>query len=148
MFFDDFNQDSKVWVYTAHRSLSDSEVETIQHELSSFLPEWASHGTKLYGRGGIYKNRFVILSVDENAMSASGCSIDSSVRFIKELGAKLDVDFFKRTDLVVETENGMETVHISDLKDHMNDKVYNPMVSLLKDLDDNWLIPVANCPFV
>ncbi len=33
---------------------------------------------------------------DETQAEASGCSIDGSVHFVKELGAEIGVDFFNR----------------------------------------------------
>jgi hypothetical protein len=45
--------------------------------------------------------------VDERKAGVSGCSTDSSVRFIKSLGEKYKVDFFNRTNLafVVKGQN-------------------------------------------
>ena len=49
----------------------------------------------------LYKNRFLILAVDESQASASGCSIDSSVKFVKAMESELGTDFFNRMNLVI-----------------------------------------------
>ena len=148
MFFPELNSESRVWVYTASRDLTPTEVNFINDSLSVFIPEWAAHGSKLIGNAVVHKSRFVILSVDESQVNASGCSIDTSTRFIKNLGSELEVDFFNRMNMIVEDNEVMKTVHISDLKEHMNLKVYNPMITKLSELNSKWLIPVSESPFV
>ncbi|NRA11600.1 MAG: hypothetical protein HRT57_06575 [Crocinitomicaceae bacterium] len=148
MFFPELNPDSKVWVYTADRDFDATEVNFINDSLAIFIPQWAAHGAKLIGNGIVHKSRFLILSVDESQVNASGCSIDTSVQFVKNLGSELDVDFFNRMNVVIENDGVMDTVHFSDLKSHMNSKVYNPMITKLSELNSSWLIPVEESPFV
>ncbi len=148
MFFPELSPNSKVWIYSSNRDLSSTEVNFIEDELTKFIPQWAAHGDKLAGNGIVHKDRFIILSVDENQIHASGCSIDSSTRFVKEIGAEIGVDFFNRMNMVVEANGSMDTVHISDLKNHMSSSVYNPMITKLSELNSTWLIPVSESPFV
>lgn len=149
MFFEDLHSDSKVWIYSADRELTNSEVDLLQKEADAFVKDWAAHGAVLKARSLVYKNRFLILAVDETDINASGCSIDSSVKFIKSIGNQLNIDFFNRMNLMV--DNGTETlksVHISELKNHLSDKVFNPMITSLRELRNEWLIPVDQSPFV
>jgi hypothetical protein len=44
--------------------------------------EWAAHGTSLVSSYQLKYNRFIILAVDQDVQSATGCSIDASVEFI------------------------------------------------------------------
>jgi hypothetical protein len=148
MFFPQFRPTSKVWVYTADRNLTDSEQEIIEKELKPFISSWAAHGNELYGGSIIHENRFVILAVDESSVTASGCSIDTSVKFMKELGNKIGVNFFDRLNLIVEHDGNLKRVHISDLKEYLDWNVFNPMVSNLKELRENWCVPVSASPFV
>ena len=140
--------ESKVWIYTANRELSLSEQDAINTELLPFVSEWAAHGQGLLGKSIILKNRFVILAVDESNATASGCSIDTSVRFVKELGTKLNIDFFDRLQLYIEKDNRFNRVALSDLHQYGDWDVYNPMISTLKELRENWKIPVNSSPFV
>jgi hypothetical protein len=48
--------------------------------LQAFLENWAAHGTSLVSLISKY-NRFIILAVDQDVQSATGCSIDASVEF-------------------------------------------------------------------
>ena len=116
--------------------------------MKQFLPQWAAHGNSLFGDYSIEHDKFLILAVDESQAGASGCSIDSSVRFIKDLGAYLKIDFFNRLNMVIEEGGELEIIHISDLKDHPNAFVFNPMITNLSDLRENWKVRVEESPFV
>lgn len=138
---------SRVWIYTANRALTNDEQVEIQLELKSFIEEWAAHGNALYGDACIMHNRFLVIAVDESKVPASGCSIDSSTRFVKALGEKFGIDFFDRMQLIVAKDNEMSSCHISDIRKFENHYVFNPMITTLHELNVNWLIPVKESPF-
>jgi len=149
MMFENLASTSKVWIYTADRLLADEDKKVIADAMSLFLPQWAAHGDSLFGDYSVEYDRFLILVVDESqAAGASGCSIDTSVRFIKDLGAKLNVDFFNRLNMVIEEGDAIDTVHISELKNHPEASVFNPMITSLGELRENWKVKVAESPFV
>lgn len=146
--FPNLSPQSKVWIYTADRFFTDKDKEEIAGAMKQFLPQWAAHGNSLFGDYSIEHDKFLILAVDELQAGASGCSIDSSVRFIKDLGAYLKIDFFNRLNMVIEEGGELEIIHISDLKDHPNAFVFNPMITNLSDLRENWKVRVEESPFV
>lgn len=138
---------SKIWVYKSSRELNSSEQDIIRKELDIFIPQWASHGNKLFGGAEVVENWFVILAVDETQSMASGCSIDTSVQFMKALGKELNVDFFNRMQVLIENEGQKEQVHFSEIGNFPNAKLYNPMIGNLNELNTNWLIPVKESQF-
>lgn len=141
--FVDFSDHAKVWVYQADRAFTDHEKTQIQIALENFVAEWSAHGKKLKASAEILSDFHIGLAVEGN-VEASGCSIDSSVRFVKELGAHLKVDFFNRLKSVVVDEKGeASVVSYHSLKEHTDKKVYHPIVTSLKGLRENWLVPVA-----
>ena len=138
---------SKVWLYKADRKLTLPEQAFIEKELEIFIPQWASHGNKLFGAGQVAHDWFIILVVDETHSSASGCSIDTSVQFVKALGKELNIDFFDRMHVLIEQEGKQEQVHFSEISKHSEAKVYNPLISTLEDYRTNWLIKVSESQF-
>jgi len=146
--FPNLSSDSKVWIYTADRFFTDKDKEEIAGAMKQFLPQWAAHGNSLFGDYSIEYDRFLILAVDESQAGASGCSIDTSVRFIKDLGAYLKIEFFNRMNMVIEKGGELETVHVSDLKNYPDANVFNPMITNLADLRVNWKVSVKESPFV
>lgn len=147
MYFPDFNPQSKVWVYTANRKLNDAEQKFVQDELKIFTNSWAAHGSGLKADGVIEYNQFIILAVDESDVNASGCSIDSSVKFIKAIGQELNVDFFDRLNLVIEKDGEFNRTHISELKEYAEWNVFNPMITDLNGLRNDWKQEVTTSPF-
>lgn len=146
--FSSLSPNSRLWVYTANRNLTEVEAIVIQHELHAFIQEWAAHGAALFGEAIVLKNRFLLIAVDEEMVGASGCSIDSSVRFVKSLGAKYSIDFFDRLKMIVDINGEFTSCHISELSQFVDHKFYNPMVTTVGDLNSNWLIPVRDSQFV
>ena len=87
---------SRIWIYQSERAFSPQEEELIQTEMDDFLAEWAAHGQALLAQGVILHHRIIVVALDQNHEAASGCSIDSQVRFIQSLGQKLGVDLMNR----------------------------------------------------
>ena len=81
----------------------------------------------------------------------SGCSTDSSVRFIKDLGARFGVDFFNRTNLAFLIQDKTQLLPMNQLHYAMDnyfingDTLYfNNLVQTKKDLENHWIIPVKD----
>lgn len=142
-----FPDHSKVWIYQADRALSTTEKTWLEEQLSAFIAEWAAHGTKLMAGGEILGDYHLVLVVDETAYGASGCSIDSSVRFIKRIGAELNVDFFNRMNMLVEKEGAQQLVKFNELDQFSDWTLYNPLVQDLGMFRTFWKIPVSQRTF-
>ena len=98
--FSELPNESRVWLYLANRKLDNTELVFAEEQLSVFLSGWKAHGKNLKSNGAFLFSQYLVLSVDEDVESASGCSIDSSVHFVKSLGAQLNVDFFNRLNVL------------------------------------------------
>lgn len=145
------NSSSKIWIYQADRLLTQKESDQINTTLINFTQNWQAHGTALSSGFEIRYNLFLILWVDEELAGASGCSIDASVRVIKQIEQEFGIDLFNRFNMAYK-EN--EVVKITDktnfetlLKNQIiNSKtiVFNNLVNTYNDLKNNWEIPIAN----
>jgi hypothetical protein len=93
---------SRVWVYQANRSFTASEIQAIENYLAPALTQWAAHGAGLNASFEIRFQQVIVIAVDETVNAASGCSIDASTRWFKEMGAELGIDFFDRSTAVVD----------------------------------------------
>ncbi|MCF8408865.1 MAG: hypothetical protein K9G36_07815 [Crocinitomicaceae bacterium] len=134
---------SRVWLYVSDRPFDATESNYIQDALSDFTQnKWATHGTKLMASGSVLMNQLVVLAVDEEVMNASGCSIDSSVRLMKQIGTELKVDFFNRLFVLISKESEIKRVHFQDLHQYADWKLLNPMVSSLEEVRNRFLIDV------
>src|SRR5258706_13881128 len=111
--FEQLPPDSGVWIYQADRSFSEAEEKIIADSLKDFCSQWAAHGTQLETSFAVMHSQFIVLSVNENAYGASGCSIDGSVRVLKDLNQQFDIDFFNRTKIafLIEGEVMLYSMH-------------------------------------
>ncbi len=148
--FEELSNNAKVWVYQANREISEREKKSIELAVKDFCHQWQAHGAPLKTSYQIPFDHFLVLGVDENVASASGCSIDASVRLIKELGAKLNIDFFDRTLAAFLVEEKIKAYPISELKDLFASGTLNPTISTFDNLvptkemySQKWMIPVG-----
>lgn len=105
--FNELPGSSRVWIYQANRFLTTNECEVISDSLTKATNQWAAHGAPLKASFEIIENRFVIIAADESHNAASGCSIDASTHWLKDLGNQLNVDFFDRA-LIYRNENELK----------------------------------------
>lgn len=95
-------------------------------------------------------NRFILLMVDESQADASGCSIDSSVRFLKQLQAKYGVDLFDRMAFSYKDGEEVHTVSRDKFNElyasgAINDDtlVFDTLVNTKAGFDAGWLKPLS-----
>lgn len=142
--FEQLPDNARLWSYQSDRKLTATEKAWLEEILPPFLQEWAAHGAKLNAYGAVLGDHHLVLVVHEDQANASGCSIDSSVRFIKQIEKELGISFFNRLKMLV--DNGQEEFFTSyaalDQVDP-NALVYNNMVMTVGDWKKSWKVPVS-----
>jgi hypothetical protein len=146
--FDALPASARIWVYQAQRSFSDTEAVTIAQKLHEFCNSWKAHGTPLQSSFALVYNRFLILAVDPNYHAPSGCSIDSSVGALRNLGAELNIDFFDRMQIGYFEGGQPVFVHSTTFKElvatgQINGAthVFNNLIQTVGEIETNWLLP-------
>jgi len=135
--FPNLPEHSRVWLYLADRRLDATEENFLNEKLSDFLGTWAAHNKKLMCDGTLLFSQYLVLAVNEDVESASGCSIDSSVRFVKNLGQELKIDFFNRLKVLVIENNEVKLVSYFDAT--ANSLLFlNPLITQLGELRSQW----------
>ena len=145
--FNEMSPASRIWVYQSDRELNPQEETEITVSLGNFLQQWAAHGSDLQAAPAVLHHHFMIICIDESFQMASGCSIDSSVRFVQELGQKMNINFFERTNLAFNTEDGVKMIKLNELKKHVeagtvkpDSEFFDNTVQTKGQLDTNWLV--------
>lgn len=144
-----FSPESRVWIYQSSRLFTLSEALEIESLLNRFSAEWRSHGAEVNAYCNLFFGQFVVLMADETTAGVSGCSTDSSVRFIKELGQKFGVDFFNRTTLAFLVKDKIQSLPLAQLQYGIDngfingDTLYfNNLVQTKDELENKWIIPL------
>ncbi len=132
--FDKLPGDARVWVYQANRPLTGGNVSVIDQALKPALDQWAAHGQALLASARVIENRFVVVGVDEGYNLPSGCSIDSSVRTLRELGESLSIDFFNRSVAIRATDGSVQTIDLSSVKAAVLSGVLTPETTVFNTL--------------
>ncbi len=107
---------SRIWIYQSTRQLTQQDEKLISENLKAFCDQWAAHGAGLQTSFQISHHRFVILALNEQPASASGCSIDSSTRALKDLGQQLGIDFFNHSIVAFYENESIIAFSLADIK--------------------------------
>lgn len=148
--FDSLEDSARIWIYQASRKFTESEKNTISETLSAFTHLWVAHGNPLKTSFTILRDQFIILAADENFNEASGCSIDSSVRIIRQLEQQFSLGLFDRTKVAFSKAGDIEIIPLNELpkalaQDRWNSSslVFNNVIESKGQLGNNWLIPAS-----
>jgi len=146
-----FPDSSKVWIYQSSRLFFISEALQIEEMLEQFVDGWQSHGAAVKGYANVFFGQFIVLIADETATGVSGCSTDSSVRIIKEIEQKMNVQLFERQMLAFVVKDKIQLLPLSQLSyaiknDFINGETlyFNNTVLTKKELLQNWIIPIKD----
>src|SRR4051812_36394556 len=147
----DFAPESRVWIYQSSRQFSMGEALDIEDKLQAFCIEWQAHGAAVKAYANLFFGRFIVLMADESRTTVSGCSTDSSVRFIKSLGQTYGIDFFNRQHLAFVVKDKIEVLPMNQLSDAFengflnSDTLYfNNLADTKQQLEVNWIVPVKD----
>jgi hypothetical protein len=146
--FNSLPAQSRIWIYQSDKKFTPADIQTISQMLQSFTDSWQVHGQPMEASFDIRYDQFVILAANDQA---SGCSIDSSVRIIKELGSAISADFFNRTNIAFLIANEVVFLAIAELKEKYSEgswnhltPTFNNLVDTKSALAENWLVPAGS----
>ena len=145
------SDNSRIWIYQADRELTADEQSFLNQELLNFITDWTAHNVALSGSFEILHDRFLVIMIDENKTSASGCSIDKCFNFLKKMEAKLNVNFMNRLLLAYKENNEIKMLPKSKFEDLLkagqlneNTIVFNNLIEKKAELKTNWQVPIKD----
>jgi hypothetical protein len=149
MNYQDLSENSKVWIYQSSRPLTDKESEEIKVYGDRFIANWAAHGKELHAAFEVFYNRFIVLFADESQVQASGCSIDASVHFMKDIQNAYQLDLFDRMNITYKIRNQIDSLRMNDFQEALskgqlteNTVVFNNLVETKGDFEKLWEVPL------
>tara|TARA_R110002049_G_scaffold125972_3_gene281610 strand:- start:607 stop:1086 length:480 start_codon:yes stop_codon:yes gene_type:complete len=136
---------SRVWIYQSNRKLTEKEVNEIESRADEFIANWNAHGAALSSAFALLENTFLVFFVDESLAKASGCSIDSSVGFVKHIEKAFNLDLFNRLNVAYEQEGDLELTSMANFQELLkvgkvteDTLVYNNLVATKGEFESNW----------
>lgn len=149
--FEQLPDHARVWIYQSDRVLTDAETLLIKQKLQDFIQSWKSHQKSLNAHATIVYQQFILLAVDEQYEAPSGCSIDSSVAFLKNLEQEFKINLFDRlqfawkaSDHQIRCSTRSEFAALY-AQGKINDQtiVFNNLVQTKKELLQKWEVELA-----
>lgn len=148
--FETLPDTSKVWVYQANRILLESEIKEISNYLNGQVSIWESHGSPLQASFQFFYDKFLVLGVNTEFQDTSGCSIDTSTRWLKNIQQSLNIDFFDRSIAYFENENLNFFPILEAKKQVLEGKIngettlLNHQIGTLGELKNNWKLKASD----
>jgi hypothetical protein len=149
--FEELPESARVWIYQSDKILDARQMSFISEQASRFCDQWSAHSTPLKSSYKILHNKFVVLAVDEGFNEASGCSIDSSVNFIKAIENQLELNFFDRTKVAFLIDDNIYTTELQSIKNEIssgkierNTLTFNLQAQNIAEFQEKWLMPVED----
>lgn len=149
--FESLPPESRIWIYQSNRKFTDEEMNEIDAATQAFVEDWSAHGTGLEASYQLKYNRFVILAVNPEQQTATGCSIDASVRFIQSLEQKYGVDLLDKMNVTFKLGEHVAHKPLIEFKKMAKDKavsgntiVFNNLVNTIEEWNENWEVPASD----
>ena len=139
---------ARVWIYQSDREFTSEEIEIVSVKAVDFINQWTRHGDDLKGSFTFKYNQFLVLAVDESFNTVSGCSIDSSVRFIQTLEKELQLELMNKMNVTFKDNEHINLVKLADFQRYAKEQkvtletiVFNNMVATKEDFENKWEVP-------
>jgi hypothetical protein len=149
--FNNLPAHARVWIYQSDKRIGDALAAEINTEVKAFTQTWTAHTKKVMADGAVLFNHFIVLAADEQQVQVSGCSIDSSVKFIQQIQEKHNLHFFDRlyTTYAINNEvNGADKDTLQQLLDagiiNADTLVFNNLIQTVDQLQTKWLMPLKD----
>ncbi len=149
--FEQIADTARIWIYQSNRAFTAAEQADILKRSEAFISEWTAHGSKLSSSVAVYHHQFLVMAVNEEAGLASGCSIDSAVRFIKSLEPAFGLNFFDRSQVAFFVNDQIVLMPLQKIKEKVaeghiqeNTRVFNNLIGNKTELQSQWLIPAKD----
>ncbi|QED36963.1 ABC transporter ATPase [Antarcticibacterium arcticum] len=148
--FNELPDTSRVWIYQANRSFSDTELQEITKKLEEFIASWVAHGANLNASFEIRYKRFIIIALDQAFNAATGCSIDASVNFIQQLEKDYNVDLLDKMNVSYKQGEHVAYKNLVDFRKMAKEKavspntiVFNNLVNTKAEYMNEWEVPAS-----
>lgn len=149
--FEKLPETSRVWIYQANRSFTENEILEIKQKLDAFIEQWTAHGSDLQASYEFRYKRFIIIAINQEVHSATGCSIDASVNFIQQLEKDYNVTLLDKMNVSYRQGDFIAYKALADFKKmakqnavSQNTIVFNNLVTNKEEYQNYWEVPARD----
>ena len=143
-----YSSNSRLWIFQSLSLLTNHEKEIISNKLNNFFDNWDAHGKSLKSSSFFVYSNFLIVLVDSNKVSATGCAIDKLFNKIKDIGTKLNKSLINNNFIAYKFNNSESIyfLNLFDFRKNIKDKlildcvVFDNSISTIEQLKSSWII--------
>ena len=125
--FDQLPEEARIWIYPSDRPFRSDEILQLEQALSDFLAQWTAHNQSLEAGFVLPHDRFIVIGINQETAHASGCSIDSSVRFIQELEEKFEIVLLDKMNVTFKQGDYFVHKQLSDFRKMAKSRIPAPL---------------------
>ena len=149
--FSELPSNARVWIYQSDRVFTKEELTKIEAASQNFLTQWTAHGSELKAGVEFRYDRFIILGLNESIQSASGCSIDASVRFIQSIEEEFSVILMDKMNVTYRNKEHIQHIPLKYFRKMAKKKqipssaiVFNNLVLDKGEYESQWEVPASS----
>ncbi len=142
---------ARLWIYKTGRALSKAEKDVVLSKGMDFTSQWQTHGESMVAVVDVLHDRFVVVAADEALTQSSGCSIDTSIGFIKDLELHLNLMLTDRMLAIYEVDEEIRSCKLNQLPELMqlgeineDTIVFDDLVTTKKELNNRFRIRLGD----
>lgn len=139
---------ARLWIYGINKTLNEQERSAIKEDLTAFLTQWTAHQQSLEASFLIPYDAFIVIALNENKTTASGCSIDTSIHFLQQLEKKYSIALFDRMQVAIKHSDTIERHSLAAFKEQVKvgictkeTVVFNNLVNTKEAFESSWETP-------
>ena len=149
--FSELSSNARVWIYQSDRVFTKEELAKIEALTHIFLTHWTAHGSELKAGVSFRYDRFIILGLNDSIQSASGCSIDASVRFIQSIEEEFNVILLDKMNVTYRNKEQIQYIPLKEFRKMVKKKqiyssaiVFNNLVLDKGEYESQWEVPASS----
>jgi hypothetical protein len=149
--FKSLSPSSRIWIYQSDKKISQQQENLISRFLKDYCETWVAHGQPLKASFEIRHSHFIVIVADESFNATSGCSVDDSVRAVKEIERQTGLQFFNRNLIPFMDGERVFLVDLATLKQKYAEGIWNEQTLTLSNqiatkgqLESDWILPAGN----
>ncbi|MFQ3575476.1 MAG: hypothetical protein SNJ77_03480 [Cytophagales bacterium] len=118
---------SRLWVHIFQNQLNQQQLEFLNSQTTQFCENWTAHEKPLNASFQILNNRVLVLAVDEANQSASGCSIDKSIKFLEEMSTQLQNPLLPKEEIVfIDNKKNLSSIKFTQIEQAIQENQIQP----------------------
>mgnify|MGYP000170677864 CR=1 FL=1 len=149
--FENISNKSRIWVYQSNDEFNKSDVKIINEKSDEFIKSWKAHNKDLKSAFTILHNRFLIIAIDEDFNPIGGCSIDYSLRLVKDIANTINKNLLDRTTIVYRDNSIINSISLKEIKSLINNGlfsadtlIFDTTINSKQELLDNFEVKLSN----